>query len=75
MKLLMEDWREFLSKARQKKEPKEKKEELPDSMVAALMKRGGLSREEAEKMAKKKIELEEAAAELTAAIEELLWAP
>ena len=62
MKLLMEDWREFLSKARQKKEPKEKKEELPDSMVAALMKRGGLSREEAEKMAKKKIELEEAAA-------------
>jgi hypothetical protein len=59
MKLLMEDWREFLSKARRKKEPEEEEVDPPSSVVMALMKRGGLSRKEAEAMAKQQIELEE----------------
>ena len=62
MKLIMEGWRDFLKKPRDKKEPKEKEVKPPDSMVTALMNRGAVSQEEAEKMAKKKIELEEAAA-------------
>ena len=59
MKLLFENWRKFLRKAPQKKEPEEKEADAPSSVVTALMKRGGLSREEAEKMAKQQIELEE----------------
>ena len=59
MKLLFENWRQFLKKVPQKKEPEEEEATAPSSMVTALMKRGGLSREEAEKMAKHKIELEE----------------
>ena len=59
MKLIMEDWREFLSKARQKKEPSEEEVDPPSSVVTALMKRAGLSRKEAEAMAKQQIELEE----------------
>ena len=60
MKLIMEDWREFLKKARQKKEPEEEKTDTPSSLVTALMKRGGLSRKAAERMAKRQIDLEEA---------------
>ena len=59
MKLIMEDWRKFLSKARHKKEPEEEETDPPSSVVTALMKRGNLSREEAEEMAKQQIELEE----------------
>ena len=60
MKLIMEGWRDFLSKGRQEPENKDK-EKLPDpsSLVTALMKRGGLSRDEAEKQAKSQIDLEE----------------
>jgi len=56
----MEDWRKFLNKARNKKKKSEEKEEdPPSSVVAALMKRGSLSRKEAEAMAQQQIELEE----------------
>jgi hypothetical protein len=55
----MEDWRKFLSSARKKKEPEEEEADTPSSVVIALMKRGGLSRKEAEAMAKQQIELEE----------------
>ena len=59
MKLLLENWREFLSKARREKSHEEEDSEAPSSVVTALMLRGGLSREEAEEMVKRQIELEE----------------
>ena len=59
MKLLFENWRQFLRKGPRKKEPEEEEADAPSSMVTALMKRGGLSREEAEEMAKQQIDLEE----------------
>ena len=59
MKLLLENWREFLSKTRSEKNPEEEELDPPSSVVTALMKRGGLSREEAEEMVKRQIELEE----------------
>jgi hypothetical protein len=55
----MEGWRDFLKKPREKKEPEEEEADAPSSKVAALMKRGALSREEAEEMAKHQVELEE----------------
>ena len=60
MKLLLENWREFLNKARKEKKGEEEETNVPSSMVAALMKRGGLSRKEAEEMVKRQVELEEA---------------
>jgi len=60
MKLLLENWRAFLRKTRDEKKPEEEEEsDAPSSVVTALMKRGGLSREEAEEMVKRQIELEE----------------
>ena len=60
MKLIMEGWRDFLSKASDSSENKDKEKPPPSSVVTALMKRGGLSRDEAEKQAKKQVDLEEA---------------
>ena len=62
MQLLLENWRKFLNKAREEEETEEEDAPAPSSVVTALMKRGGLSRKEAEEMVKKKIELEEAEA-------------
>ena len=62
----MEDWRKFISTARDrykthpKKEPEEEEVDEPSQMVAYIMARGALSREEAEKMATSEIALEEA---------------
>jgi hypothetical protein len=39
----MEGWRDFLGKARKKPKPEEEENE-PSSLVKALMKRGGLTR-------------------------------
>jgi len=57
----MEGWRDFLSKERSAPENKDK-EKLPppSSVVTALMKRAGFSRDEAEKQAKRQVDLEEA---------------
>jgi hypothetical protein len=55
----MEGWRDFLDKARQKKDTEEKDVDPPSSVVMALMKRGGLSREEAEEVAQQQVDLEE----------------
>tara|TARA_R110000824_G_scaffold102414_1_gene242825 strand:- start:47 stop:418 length:372 start_codon:yes stop_codon:yes gene_type:complete len=56
----MEGWRDFLSKASDSSGNKDKeKPPPPSSVVAALMKRAGLSREEAEKQAKRQVDLEE----------------
>jgi hypothetical protein len=59
MKLIMEGWRDFLGKARKKSKPEEEENE-PSSLVKALMKRGNLTRKQAEVMAKQQVELEEA---------------
>jgi hypothetical protein len=55
----MEGWRDFLGKARKKLKPEEEENE-PSSLVKALMKRGGLTRKQAEVMAKQQVDLEEA---------------
>jgi len=55
----MENWREFLGKKQPPPKNKDKEKPPPSSVVAALMKRGALSREEAEELAKKQIDLEE----------------
>ena len=60
MQLLLENWRKFLTKSREEKNTEEEETPAPSEVVAALMKRGGLSRKEAEAMAKHQIELEEA---------------
>ena len=60
MKLIMEGWRDFLGKASDSSENKDKeKPPPPSSAVSALMKRAGLSRDEAEKQAKRQVDLEE----------------
>jgi hypothetical protein len=58
MKLIMEGWRDFLGKARKKLKPEEEENE-PSSLVKALMKRGNLTRKQAEAMAKRRVDLEE----------------
>ena len=74
--LITEDWRKFLSesgeewygwqesklgKARKNPKPEEEEKE-PSSLVKTLMIRGGLTKKQAEVMAKRQVELEEAAA-------------
>jgi hypothetical protein len=54
----MEGWRDFLGKARKKLKPEEEENE-PSSLVKALMKRGNLTRKQAEAMAKRRVDLEE----------------
>ena len=65
MKVIMEGWRDFLSKGRSDPENEDKEKPPPSSVVTALMKRGGLSRDEAEKQAKKQVDLEEASRFIT----------
>jgi len=80
MKLIMEGWRDFLGKASDSSENKDKeKPPPPSSAVSALMKRAGLSRDEAEKQAKRQVDLEEAmkssAEEAVAAAEQIQSSP
>ena len=80
MKLIMEGWRDFLGKASDSSENKDKeKAPPPSSVVSALMKRAGLSRDEAEKQAKRQVDLEEAmkssAEEAAAAAEQIQSSP
>ncbi len=61
MDTLLESWLDFVSKAQNQQKAEEEDANAPSSVVDALMKRGGLSREEAEEMVRREIELEEAA--------------